>query len=275
MRKILSSVIEVTASDRIESSTSSKGNQIKWRTRNGLWLKADSMGYEGLAEYAASLTLAGSNIGEVTEYYPCLISEQGLTRRGCVSEDFLREGETLVTVKHLYQQQRGYDIYSKLEGLSSAQRLETVITDVTDMTGISDFGIWLGRLLEFDAFILNEDRHLNNIAVIQQGDETYRKMPVFDNGAGLLSDTSKDFPVRMGVRTAISKVKSKPFATEFRKQLKAVSEVVGLSLKLRPLTFDSLSTDIYEAQQFTRVHSVLRHQAAKYEHLFYHNKEMS
>ena len=34
----------------------------------------------------------------------------------------------------------------------------------------------------------NDDRHLNNIAVIEQGGR-YDYCPIFDNGAGLLSNT--------------------------------------------------------------------------------------
>ena len=46
MRKISNSAISVTRDERINSAPSSKGNQIKWRTGNGLWLKADDFGYE-------------------------------------------------------------------------------------------------------------------------------------------------------------------------------------------------------------------------------------
>ena len=42
---------------------SSKGNQIKWEN-NGMWYKADYMGYEGLAEYMISHLLAKSTLSE-------------------------------------------------------------------------------------------------------------------------------------------------------------------------------------------------------------------
>lgn len=39
--------IVVRSKDRVISSTSSKGNQIKWSV-NGCWIKADDLGYKGL-----------------------------------------------------------------------------------------------------------------------------------------------------------------------------------------------------------------------------------
>jgi hypothetical protein len=37
------------------------------------------------------------------------------------------------------------------------------------------------------ALFLNDDRHLNNIAVIEQNGK-FKYCPIFDNGAGLLSN---------------------------------------------------------------------------------------
>ena len=36
---------------------SSKGNQLKWQSQNGIWYKADYTGYEGLVEYFVSCLL--------------------------------------------------------------------------------------------------------------------------------------------------------------------------------------------------------------------------
>ena len=47
-------------------STSSKGDQTKWRIK-GKWIKQNSRGYENLAEYAASLMLKASTL-KPTEY---------------------------------------------------------------------------------------------------------------------------------------------------------------------------------------------------------------
>ena len=48
---------------------SSKGDQLKWYSGE-YWYKADSLGYEGLAEYVISHILKSSTLKE-DEYVPC------------------------------------------------------------------------------------------------------------------------------------------------------------------------------------------------------------
>ena len=44
-------------------------------------------------------------------------------------------------------------------------------------------------------FFLNEDRHTHNITVLMNGKGDYAYCPIFDNGAGLLADTTMDYPL--------------------------------------------------------------------------------
>ena len=55
-------------------STSSKGDQTKWRIK-GKWIKQNTRGYENIAEYVASLILKAStlNPSEYVLYEPCNI----------------------------------------------------------------------------------------------------------------------------------------------------------------------------------------------------------
>ena len=53
----------------------------------------------------------------------------------------------------------------------------------------------MNKLLTIDAFFLNEDRHMHNIAVLMNGKGDYAYCPIFDNGDGLLSDTILDYPL--------------------------------------------------------------------------------
>ena len=48
---------------REQGRQSSKGNQLKFE-REGIWYKADYLGYEGLAEYVVSKLLAHSSLKE-------------------------------------------------------------------------------------------------------------------------------------------------------------------------------------------------------------------
>ena len=60
------------------------------------------------------------------------------------------------------------------------------------MTGLTEFGVYLCKLLTIDALFLNEDRHTHNIAVLLDPDGKYHYCPIFDNGAALLSDIVQD-----------------------------------------------------------------------------------
>lgn len=48
---------------KTEARQSSKGNQLKW-LNDGIWYKADYMGYEALAEYIVSQLLMKSSLSE-------------------------------------------------------------------------------------------------------------------------------------------------------------------------------------------------------------------
>ena len=263
MSEILNCAIKdgfrVSYEDRVKTATSSKGNQIKWRRSDGLWAKADDMGHEGLAEQTASFLLSHSNFDEYAEYAVCKIYEDDAVYTGCVSVDFLSVGESLLTLGRLLES-IGLEPYEDMEKMPASQRLVYLIENTEKITGMNGFGKWLGMLLEFDALIANEDRHLHNIAVVKKSDGTYKPMPVFDNGAGFLSDTHRDYPLETGMNLGrmISRVKSKPLVTDFDKQLAAVSEVVGLSLKFNCAPdIIRVSSNEYSSQVVSRVQGII------------------
>ena len=77
----------------------------------------------------------------------------------------------------------------------------------------------LTRMLAFDALILNEDRHTNNLLFLYNFKlNTWELAPLFDHGLSLLSDV-KDDPLGIDIEILKRKVKAKPFNTNFKKQL--------------------------------------------------------
>ena len=70
---------------------SSKGNQLKWE-EDGIWYKADYIGYEGLAEYMVSSLLKYSDMdeNEYIMYQTEKIEYKSNTYCGCKSRNFLR-----------------------------------------------------------------------------------------------------------------------------------------------------------------------------------------
>ena len=250
--------IIVTSVDRIITSTSSKGNQIKWNVR-GQWIKADSFGYEGLVEIVASRILEESNIDYFVKYDCVEILEEdtGKVYRGCISDDFLNVEESLITLHRLFEA-NGINIDLVLRNKSVLEQLRYVSEVVTNITGIQNFKEWICLLLEFDEFILNEDRHLQNIAVIyNKKTNSYRLMPIFDCGAGLLSDTTIEYKMNRPIISAIRSVSAKPFSTNFSKQLKAVKEYNN-GLKLNIAEPRRYYSKIYSQDEVDRANKILR-----------------
>lgn len=219
------------------AETSSKGNQEKWfDTETNQWYKLDQFGYEALSEALISILLHKSNIEQDTpftfvRYKPVRVIVHNRERTGCISNNFLKEGESLVTVNHLLSRVLGYSLKDKLLSLASNKKRIAYLAEATkDCTGLDYFGEYLTLLFEIDAFFLNDDRHLNNIAVIKYGNE-YDYCPIFDNGAGLLSDTRLS-SMDIEPKALISSLRARPFNMSFTRQMNTARSLYGNQLSM-------------------------------------------
>ena len=108
----------------------SKGDQRKWKV-DGIWYKADYMGYEGLAEVLVSSLLGKSSLSyPFVAYQPVQIEYKGQMIRGCVSRDFLKEGEILIPLEKLYRRYTGESLAVKLAGFSKVTERIQYLADV-------------------------------------------------------------------------------------------------------------------------------------------------
>lgn len=215
--------IKLVTDEKI-AETSSKGNQEKWfDAESNQWYKLDQFGYEALSETLISILLEKSNIENDTpftfvRYEPVRVIVHNRERTGCVSNNFLKEGQSVITINHLLSRIIGYPLKEKLLSLTSDKKRIAYLAEVTkDCTGLDYFGEYLTLLFEIDSLFLNDDRHLNNIAVIKSGDK-YDYCPIFDNGAGLLSDT-RLFPMDIETKALISSLQARPFNMSFTRQM--------------------------------------------------------
>lgn len=210
----------------------SKGNQLKIHLDN-LWYKADFLGYEGASEVVCSELLAYTNIKDYVYYDLEKMSFNDKTYNGCKSKHFLNKYEEIVTIDKLHKQYVNKPISLMLEGKSVKDKIKYTVDFVKNITGISNFGQLLTQMLEWDSFVLNEDRHFNNIAVIYNNNtKQYKFCPIFDNGAAFLSDIREEYPLEKSIYGLISKVKAKPFYEDFEKQVKACEDIYGVQLKI-------------------------------------------
>ena len=223
------------------AETSSKGNQEKWYDNvTDSWYKLDQFGYEALAETLISILLEKSNIGAANEftfvrYRMEKLSVRGRERNGCASRNFLQPGQSLITVNRLLSNSLGIPLKQKLTRLSSdKKRIAYLAEAVSDYTGLVDFPGYLTLLFEVDALFCNDDRHLNNIAVVEQA-EKYSYSPIFDNAAGLLSNTQIS-QMDVEPKALIGMLQARPFNTAFTRQMNSARSLYGKRLLMPKLS---------------------------------------
>ena len=243
--------IKLYSDDKI-AETSSKGNQEKWQD-NGRWYKLDQFGYEGLAEVTVSNLLKLSSIEHNTpfkfvRYSPEIINAHGIDRTGCSSKNFLKKGQSIVTLSHLFRSY-GMPLTESLSRLTSDKRRIAFIAEKTaELTGLDMFPQYLTLIFETDALFLNNDRHLNNIAVLECNGK-YDYCPIFDNGAALLSNMM-DYPMNIDPEALIKSVHARPLNTTFNRQMIHAVRLYGIQLDIIRITTNDIRKAISDSLEF-------------------------
>lgn len=258
---------------------SSKGNQLKWEREN-IWYKADYTGYEGLSEYIISNLLLKStlNSSEFVVYNLEQFKYGDLVLNGAKSVNFLKDKWQIITLERLFQSFTQKSLHTSIWTISSPkERLKFLVDSVVDITGLKDFGIYMNKLLTIDMLFLNEDRHTHNIAVLMDDKGDFDYCPIFDNGAGLMSDTILDYPVKSDIYKLIGKVKGKTFLASLEEQTNISEILYGENLhfnftkndviKLLDLNGDK-KDNIYPLEIKNRVANIIFEQMRKYPYLF-------
>lgn len=218
-------------SDKIIAETSSKGNQEKWFDDIN-WYKIDQFGYEALAETVISALLEFCRFDNKFSFVKYDIMESIVHNRrrvGCVSKNFLKENQSIITINRLISNEIGRPLVKKLRSFSSNVKcIEYIVNKTKEITGLEHFGEYLTLVFEIDALFLNEDRHLNNIAVCYSN-EGYDYCPIFDNGAGLLSDV-RSYGYDIEPKGLYAEVKAQPFGMSFTRQVNTMRKLYGRQL---------------------------------------------
>lgn len=255
---------------------SSKGNQLKWQNGD-IWYKADYTGYEGLAEYMISHLLQKSTLSgeEFVLYHPVEIKYKAAVFTGAQSWDFLTGDLQVITLERLFQNYFGESLSKAIHSITDhKERLRFLVNQIQRITGLQDFGVYMNKLFTIDALFLNEDRHTHNIAVLMDGKGKFSYCPIFDHGAGLLADTTMDYPVGGDVYELMKSVKAETICPDFDEQLDISEELYGSHMK-----FDFTKKDvkklleqvvIYSQEEVSRVENIIYSQMSKYKYLFKH-----
>lgn len=268
-------MIELLDEDKKElNRQSSKGNQLKWE-KDGYWYKADFTGYEGLSEYVISHILKKSSLKDFEfVVYDLTKVKYKMTEYNAVSSrDFTGGNAQIITLERLFKNSYGVSLNSIIyKTVDHEERLKTLVEQVERATGIKEFGVYMQKMLAIDAFFLNEDRHTHNVAVISEGTGSYRLCPIFDNGAGLLSDTTMDYPMGIPAYELMDTVKAKTFCESFEEQLEIATRLYGdnISFGFTKKDVEGIlaGASIYDNAIIERVRTIIFEQMRKYKYLF-------
>ena len=236
--------VKLFTNDKV-AETSSKGNQEKWYDKNtNKWYKLDQFGYEALAETIISRFLEKSNIPfPFAKYEMERLNVHSRERTGCSSDNFLKDGESIITLSHLFSRNLGGSLKEALEKLpSDKKRIQYLAEETANITNLQKFPEYLTLLFEIDALFLNDDRHLNNIAVIEKNGK-FDYCPIFDNGAALLSNIQLS-PMDIDPKGLIKNVVARPFNTSFTRQMNTARTLFGKQLVMPQITEKEIITEL-------------------------------
>lgn len=113
---------------------------------------------------------------------------------------------------------------------SLKDRIVFLVDSVEAATGFSGFGAYFTTLLELDALFLNQDRHLNNIALLHT-DFGCKPCPIFDCGASFLLDFNLYRP-DIETRAFPSKAQCLPFKSSFTRTVHTAQNLYGKQLEV-------------------------------------------
>lgn len=203
-----------------------KGIQNKL-IEDGYYYKIDRNGYPSLSEYVVSNLYKYSNVDDYVLYDLEKININGIEFIASKSKNFLTEGDQLITLQELYKDLEGKFIEEDIVKIKDIhERIKYVVDFVEKNLCINNFGKYITLLLEIDEFFYNDDRHFFNISLIKNKNGIYRKSPIFDNGAMLLSATNV-YKLDDSIKNNMNKYFSLPFSINPIEQKKAAEDLYG------------------------------------------------
>ena len=245
--------------------TTSRGNQEKWfDTEKNLWYKADGGCFEALAEAVSSEVLRNfTNAARlpgisVANYWVDTAEVHGLKRVVSVSENFKREDESLITANTILKNSLGTGYLEEFNRRTSLkERIRLFVDAMGEATRMQNMGAYLTTLFEVDALFLNQDRHLNNIALIRDK-FGYKPCPIFDCGDSFLLDFALYSP-EIESRAYLTKAQCLPFKSHFTQTVHTAQTLYGkqLAVNIDKTGIDTI-LDKYLCYYPKQFHSLLK-----------------
>lgn len=197
------------------SAASSKGDQAKWRTADGYYVKSGLFYCVDWQDYKVEVIgtqlcqqLYGDTV-EYAQYHPCKILSGNHTYLGCYSKSFLKDDESIVT---FHRFAAAHDIQlAEAPGIADVYLFLCKIMREADCLNYDEY---LAQVFLVDYLLGGTDRHLNNFALVYNSKtHVYKPAPLFDFGVGLFQGflPSLDKPFK----EIIKLIRYKPYGVDF------------------------------------------------------------
>lgn len=124
-----------------------------------------------------------------------------------VSEDFLEEGEALLSIRSILGNASRENLYNKVVSL------------------LPNFKSDIDRMIVIDFLINNIDRHLRNFSVVSKGGEIVKFSALYDHGLSLYADV-QDFELQQDDKETWEMIdECKPFCESHYRQLELIGDI--------------------------------------------------
>ncbi|MBR1599612.1 MAG: hypothetical protein IJ661_11970 [Lachnospiraceae bacterium] len=228
--------------DRIGAS-SSDGDLIKWIVKKGevtYYLKGCSKFLDGEELYECESECVACRLAKIlglsniVEYDMDVLTIGTTKYKVCVSKNFIGE----------YNFNTYVELLPDISKYYGKEKYELVV-------GYNNFlQSQINNILLFDAIIYNDDRHLNNLAIINTGKNQY--IPLFDNGASLFGKIPSK-GLKFTNRTSFAYQNCKPFYNTVGEQLTLVNEC-----NLNSISKEEIGRIVYRYFEKNRARSVIK-----------------
>ena len=225
--------VTIPESDFILLGGSSRGFAKKALVGNQ-WYKVSAGAFNAQAEVVASRLASYTNLTDFVTYEMCRVNSEYAT----VSDDFIC-GRRHETLKGLHARVTGTPIESVSQHLSGVDLLKYTHKFILSELGY-DMLPSLSLLLQFDALVLNEDRHFNNIIFVLNEAGNWEMSPAFDFDCALFSCVEDLGRLAEYSRPAL------PFCGTHKEQLELMYSVSDVKLTIDPFDIEEITKDIWD-----------------------------
>lgn len=225
-------VVTIPENEFVLLGGSSRGYAKKARIGD-TWYKVSAGTFNAQAEVTASRLAAYTNLGSFVSYEMCIVNGEYAT----MSKDYI-SGRRYETLKGLHARVTGTPIESITQHLSGYDLLQYTQKLILSELGY-DMIPAISMLLQFDALILNEDRHFNNILFVNENDK-WELAPAFDFDCALFSCVENLDNLKEYRQPAL------PYCGTHKEQLELMYSVSDARLKFNSFNVEKIIDGIWE-----------------------------